>query len=87
MPEKEGERAAETAAVEASTAGPEEETSHSTTRGGDAVEFVSWPLEDPSEYRPEFAPGGSMDGLGKKKDDFRVYCEVWPAVTHVRCVK
>jgi inositol oxygenase len=39
------------------------------------VERVSWPVEDPSEFRPELAPGGLLENLGKQKDDFRVYYE------------
>ena len=48
--------------------------------GGDnspvVAERVSWPVEDPSEFRPELAPGGSLEDLGKQTDDFRVYYEV-----------
>ncbi|CAI8037791.1 Inositol oxygenase [Geodia barretti] len=39
------------------------------------TERVSWPVEDPSEFRPELAPGGPLEDLGKQKDDFRVYYE------------
>ena len=41
-----------------------------------SVEQVSWPVDDPSEFRPELAPGGDLENLGKEKDNFRVYCEV-----------
>ena len=73
MPEREGERTAETAVTEVPTTAPEK-TAH-PIRGGDAVERVSWPVEDPSEYRPEFAPGGSMYQPGKEKKKFRAYNE------------
>lgn len=53
-----------------------------TTRGDAAVVQVSWPVEDPSEYRPEFSPGGKLESLGKKADDFRVYYEVCVEVSH-----
>ena len=36
---------------------------------------VVLPVEDPSEYRPEFQDKVPSH-LGKKKDDFRVYTEV-----------
>ena len=40
------------------------------------VENVSWPVEDPSEYRPELAPGGNLESLGKDVKEYRVYYEV-----------
>ena len=40
------------------------------------VNGVSWPVEDPSEFRPELAPGGQLEHLGKDKDSFRIYYEV-----------
>ena len=49
------------------------------------TERVSWPVEDPSEFRPELAPGGPLEDLGKQKDDFRVYYEVC-ALTRTRSV-
>lgn len=41
--------------------------------GSPDVEKVSWPVEDPSEYRPELAPGGDLENIGKDIGDFRVY--------------
>ena len=49
------------------------------------TERVSRPVEDPSEFRPELAPGGPLEDLGKQKDDFRVYYEVC-ALTRTRSV-
>lgn len=43
---------------------------------GVTTERVSWPVEDPSEFRPELAPGGALEDLGKDSGDFRVYYEV-----------
>ena len=43
----------------------------------DAIKQVSLPLDDPSEYRPELAPGGTLENLGKEADNFRVYYEVF----------
>ena len=48
------------------------------------VKRVSWPVEDPSEFRPELAPGGPLEELGKQTEDFRVYYEVrWERDAHV----
>lgn len=41
--------------------------------GSPDVEKVSWPVEDPSEYRPELAPGGDLENLGKDVKDFRAF--------------
>lgn len=48
----------------------------SQPEGSPDVEKVSWPVEDPSEYRPELAPGGDLENLGKDVEDFRVYYAV-----------
>lgn len=74
MPEREGEIPAEAAASEESTC---------TLQDSDAsVEQVSWPVEDPSEFRPEFGPGGVMESLGKEKEEFRVYYEVYTSMCY-----
>ena len=39
-------------------------------------QWVSWPVDDPSEFRPELAPGGALEDVGKDIGDFRVYHEV-----------
>ena len=48
----------------------------STATREDAIERVFLPMEDPSEYRPELAPGGTLENLGKEVKNFRVYYEV-----------
>jgi hypothetical protein len=47
----------------------------STATREDAIERVFLPMEDPSEYRPELAPGGTLENLGKEVKNFRVYYE------------
>ena len=39
---------------------------------------ITVPLEDPSEYRPEFRHPDLPEHLGKKKEEFRVFHEVSP---------
>lgn len=48
----------------------------SATTVSASVEQVTWPVDDPSEFRPELAPGGDLENLGKEKENFRVYYEV-----------
>ena len=42
-----------------------------------SVERVSWPVEDPSEFRPELGPGGQLENIGKDTENFRAYYEVF----------
>ena len=37
---------------------------------------VVWPVEDPSEYRPELGPDGDCHKWGKGKEEFRIFYEV-----------
>lgn len=53
----------------------EREDSHSSSKSELEHKTAILPVEDPSEYRPEFQ-GELPSHLGKKKDEFRVYTEV-----------
>ena len=37
-------------------------------------EVVAWPIDDPSEFRPEYKT--EMGELGKEKEQFRIFVEV-----------
>lgn len=70
----------------ASAEGRSSKTTTAANGGGDAAAGgggrqttagkVSWPVEDPSEFRPELGPGGQLEDLGKEAGEFRVYYEV-----------
>lgn len=58
-------------ATEASSSAAEEPPT--MARG---AQRVTWPVEDPSEFRPELAPGGDLIDVGKEAEDFRAFYEV-----------
>ena len=64
------------AAQNSTAQAPSQMSKSSAIATSGSAEQVIWPVDDPSEFRPELAPGGDLENLGKEKENFRVYYEV-----------